>query len=242
MKTIIFDLDNTLIECGVYYRRATEAVVLYLTTQSRLPEYLVREMVNHVDLAGTALQDGFQRARFPRACAAASYALDALQGLEPDRTRADHASAIADRVFDAPYETYPGVDEMLQRLRASGWQLAILTKGDAAVQQLKLHRFRGHVDHLRVVPKKTTAEWDSFRADIGATQDLTWAIGDSLRDDIAPAKAAGLHTVHVLNDSSAWGYESVDAVATLTVDRVTDIILGYYAFRSRSPETAGVTT
>lgn len=224
MKTIIFDLDNTLIECGKYYKQAMQAVVLHLVTATQLPEDLVFEMVEHVDLAGTVLQDGWQRWRFPRACAAASYALDGLQGQQPDVRRAAHVQAIAERVFDAPYEMYDGVEELLTKLRREEWQLAILTKGDTDVQLRKLHQLIPYVDSVKIVPKKSADVLKRYIEELHATMRDTWVVGDSMKDDIYPAHHLGLQAAWVCNPSSHWGYEDAEPYGyTLRVDAVTEL-------------------
>jgi FMN phosphatase YigB (HAD superfamily) len=247
--TLLFDLDGTLCECGVYYVEATEAFVRYQVERTGLAEAVVREVVEQVDLAATMLPDAFRRDRFPRSFYAASLALDALAadrlmpityeaqeevdrqllalemmgativypervevhpGCQPDVAAAQESFRLADAVFDAPYELFPGVRETLMLYGSQGWQLLLLTKGDKAVQERKIKindldpLFHGVV----VTPEKSVELLDWYLTQAAADRTRTWVIGDSMRDDMGPALALGLGAIHVTRGGSTWAYDN----------------------------------
>lgn len=220
---LLFDLDNTLLECGQYYIDAQKRVVDLIHSATNLPKTFINSVVESIDVASSALPDGFSRSRLPRSYQAASLALDAVAGIPPSVLRSVAAYEIGDSVFSAPYPLYPGTVPVLEAY-SKHYRLILVTKGDEEVQRRKiainnLDRFF-KPDHTFITLKKSPALYASILERFDLDPHTTWMIGDSLRDDIGPASEVGMRTVEMRTSTGRWGYENQNHVA----DRViTDL-------------------
>jgi FMN phosphatase YigB (HAD superfamily) len=245
--TLIFDLDGTQCECGIYYAAAKDAFVAY--QHARHPDLapaLIGDVLEKLDLVCTSAPGAFTRARFPRSFRAASYALDViagacgapvapdLEGTEgkatapyrgPDIAAGDASYRIGDAVFDAPYELFDGVVETLQHYRALGWQLLVYTKGDYQVQESKLqrHGLLDLFDGVFITHEKTPELLNWIVHVSRCAPQATWMIGDSLKDDIAPAVALGLGTVHVAGGHQ-WVYNDAQVKPLRTITALPELL------------------
>src|SRR5690242_2580 len=111
--TLVFDLDNTLIECGLYYKQAEQALLTLVNQQTSVPEAIVKEIFSAIDVASAKMPDGFARSRFPNSFAAAAAVCDVIQGRRPNPGLMERCWNIGDDVFRAPYELYPKAKEVL---------------------------------------------------------------------------------------------------------------------------------
>lgn len=119
---------------------------------------------------------------------------------------------------------YPGVPELLERLRAAGVALAVVSnKGDFAVQELVSRQFPGAFDAVlgecedRGVRKKPAPDMvEAALGRMGAPRDRLAYVGDS-EVDVQTAANVGCPCVSV-----SWGFRSraqlVEAGATCIVD------------------------
>ncbi|MCZ6782086.1 MAG: HAD family hydrolase [Proteobacteria bacterium] len=99
---------------------------------------------------------------------------------------------------------FPGALETLVALRDRGVPLALLTNGGARFQRAKIDRFElaSHFEIVLIEEEFGVGKPDErvFRRaldHLGVAPGETWMVGDSLRADIAPAVALGLHSVWV---------------------------------------------
>lgn len=105
---------------------------------------------------------------------------------------------------EARMEPLPGALEAVDRLRAEGHRLALVTNGGPALQRAKLARF-GLESHFHAVFVEGELGYGKpdprvFRAALGAVAagpDEAWMVGDNLSADIAGAQAVGIHAVWV---------------------------------------------
>lgn len=233
-RTKIYDMDGTLIQCGIYYDQALDRAAKHLEALTQLPFAASRKLINDIDLAAVSLPNAFHRSRFPDSFAAAAYAALRLTGTSPGHPDASGIAGdlwnIGDAVFNAPYDLLDAtVIETLKRDRASGWQLILYTKGDTGVQQLKIdrHNFDAYFDAIYIVPKKDV---DTLRAIMHQNQvdlETSWMIGDSKKDDIAPAQEVGLKTALVVQGNHSWSYnDHVIGEPTMTVGSVSQVADG----------------
>lgn len=236
--TKIFDLDQTLCRCGVYYAQALGAGAAALARASGLAIERMLELLQRLDLDAVHLPGhAWGRERFPNSFRAAAYAIGAILGMPLDERESlgNELYAIGDRVFEAPYELYDGVKETLLRDRGRGWQTILYTKGAVEVQQRKIdiNDLARHFDHIYIVQGKTK---EQLLRIIGACEvDIaeSWMIGDSAKDDIAPAQALGLNTALVTVGGHHWAYNDSEIdPPTITVESVRDVpsFIGEYAY------------
>ena len=116
----------------------------------------------------------------------------------------------------------------LSALRGRGYKLALLTKGDEAVQERRIEHsgLRPYFDIVRIVSEKTTEAIKAVVKDLGVDPPSAWMVGNSMRSDVLPALAAGVQAVWI--NAHVWEYErSHDHLVdhrVLTVDRIDDLL------------------
>lgn len=235
--TLIFDLDNTLVECGQYYTDASEAFAELQASTTGCPPKFALDLHQVIDVEMAKRPGGFRRDRFPTSFAATSLALDAIQGKAPDSAKAHKSFEIGDSVFTAEYTPYDGAIETLHHYRAGGWQLVLLTKGDKEVQSYKIdrHNLRNFFDHIYITLTKSPEYLGQVLQEVDARPSHTWYMGDSVRDDIGPALKLGIGAVEVATGTGKWGYENAQHVADYVVPNVD-------AIRKFIPQLAIATT
>lgn len=208
--TLLFDLDGTLCRCSEYYVTCLERFADFQAGRLGCTPEFARNMVNVIDLAATKMTNAFDRERFPRSFMATSAALDVLFGRVISHEIMDESFDIGDAVFHAPYSLYDGAIDVLRQYQRGGWQLGLVTKGDQQVQQRKID-INGLAeffspDNTFIVGGKDVGLFNSIIDKLAVDRTMSFMIGDSLRDDIGPARAAGLQTVLVERDAS-WHYD-----------------------------------
>ncbi|MFP5468942.1 MAG: HAD family hydrolase, partial [Alphaproteobacteria bacterium] len=120
---------------------------------------------------------------------------------------ADHA--LANRIADALHvlrdreiSLIPDAHETLDRLRAAGVRLALVTNGATEPQWEKIRRFdfQHRFDHIQVEgdvgfgKPETEAYLHALRA-LDADPQSAWMVGDNLEWEVAAPKRLGIHTV-----------------------------------------------
>jgi putative hydrolase of the HAD superfamily len=118
------------------------------------------------------------------------------------------------------FRAYPEVPAVLERLRAAGARLAVVSNWDVSLHDvLERTRLRDLVDAVVISAELGAAKPDPaiFRAALerlGATAGEAMHVGDSMEHDIAGARAAGLDAVLVARDG-AEAPDDVRVVASL---------------------------
>lgn len=223
-RAAIFDLDGTLVRCGEYYEACNTQGAQYLAKVTGLAEEACRTIMAKTDLAATTLPNPFLAERYPRSFAAAAMAACHIAApsrpeLIPYSTHMSRMEQIGRAVFDAPYAEYEGVQPMLEQLRADDWYLILFTKGDSDVQtrKIRLHGYETLFDTCIITPQKSIAHLERLVRDFTIDVAQSFYIGDSLKDDIIPAKAVGLKTIYVVQEP-VWAYDNGESTpdASLT--------------------------
>jgi putative hydrolase of the HAD superfamily len=130
-------------------------------------------------------------------------------------------AAVEDALLAAiRFRAYPEVPAALERLRAGGARLAVVSNWDVSLHDvLERTHLRGLVDAVVISAELGAAKPDPaiFRAALerlGATAAEAMHVGDSVEADVAGARAAGLEAVLVARDG-APAPEGVRVVASL---------------------------
>lgn len=128
-------------------------------------------------------------------------------GREPDGARADLADAIAAEFGArrrAALRLYPGAVAALERFRARGLALGLVTNGDARQQRDKLERFAlgPHFDAVLIEGefgrgKPDAAVYRHVLDALGAAPGEAWMVGDHLEFDVAAPQALGLRVAWI---------------------------------------------
>lgn len=190
-NTVIFDLDGTLLDTLSDLAAAANHALAAHNLPARTVDEVRRFVGNGIGLL------------IKRAVPA---------GSSPELTEAVHRS------FTEYYKAhcadttapYPGIMELLQKLRSAGCRTAIVSnKADYAVQELAQNYFDGLLDAAcgeragiarKPAPDMVQAVMDMLQADA----DSTVYIGDS-DVDIETARSAGLPCISI-----TWGFRSRD--------------------------------
>lgn len=199
-QTLIFDADDTLWECNRYFEEAIHTFIDFLHA-----EHLTREEIREV-------LDNFERSNGYGARAFAKSLVDTYRhfATENDPGDEERIERLGLRILEQEMAPIAGVAATLAALRPHH-TLLLFTKGDEEEQQVKLRRssLTDFFETSIIAHDKTI---DTYR-DIVDSLDLdpssTWMIGNSMRSDILPALAAGLHAIYVPNPHT-WHLEHAD--------------------------------
>ncbi|MGE4547961.1 MAG: HAD family hydrolase [Intestinibacillus sp.] len=203
VKTVIFDLDGTLLDTLGDLADATNAAL-------RRHGYPTRTDGEIRAFVGNGIRNLMQRA-LP-------------SGADDDAISA----CLAD--FRAHYDAhmmcrtapYPGIPELLAALRKRGIRMGVLSnKYDPASRALAAHYFPGLIDQTfgerPGVPRKPDpASTRELLQTLGAAQETTLYVGDS-GVDMETAQNAGLYAVGV-----TWGFRGRSVLAEAGADALID--------------------
>lgn len=224
MKNLIVDLDGTLVVCGRYYAAANEEVADTLAHLYGVEKELALELMAFIDVWAIRINkaDGFRKERFPKSLAAAvavtQFMTDPNGWIYPSVM--EWALHRGNEVFDfekSPYTPFEGALETLQQYRDAGWQVTICTKGDPEVQAGKIarHGIDKIAHHVEIVPRKDPEMLRHVCEKLGIDPATAVYVGDSVRDDMVPAKALGMKAVRVgTRSADKWLFDSSEDKAS----------------------------
>ena len=119
----------------------------------------------------------------------------------------DLAHEVAEKYRDlrqARSTLFPGAMDALDRLRAEGVRLGMMTNGAAATQRAKIERFglAPYFDHIVIegefgAGKPDRRVYDTLLSALDVTPADAWAIGDHLEFDVLAPMQLGLHGIWV---------------------------------------------
>jgi putative hydrolase of the HAD superfamily len=190
---LIIDADDTLWENNIYFERAFDAFVDYLSHSSLTPQQ-VRDVLDEIESANARVH-GYGSANFGRNLQQC-YERLAERDVCDDDLRA--VVGFAEKIFDAPMEVIDGVPETLEYL-ASRHDLTLFTKGHPEEQKLKIDRSELGIwfGHTAIVKEKDAAAYRELIVERGMDSERAWMIGNSPKSDINPALEAGINAVFV---------------------------------------------
>ncbi len=216
LQRIVFDMDDTLLQTGVLYRRALRRFADRVREQfpqvSDSKEVITRqEIIDQESLA----QQGFSKERFPRSLAETwkYYCRGCGEDPRPDDLR------VAEEIGRSVYETIPdpldGMNDLLVDL-SRRYDLVLYTMGDPTVQRPKIreHNLAEHFQELHIVPAKDTETLARVVQPYLPEQVLL--VGDSLRSEIRPALDLGVPCVY-RKPEFPWSYHQVELEESVPV-------------------------
>jgi len=201
-QTLLIDADDTLWENNVYFERAIAGFISYLDHHTYSPAE-VRKALNEQEHA-TIAAHGYGLASFTRSLVAVYEKLSTGPVTEHNIKR---VRSFARSVAEQEIELLPGVAETLAEL-AGRHRLILMTKGDQAEQADKLARsgLAKYFSAVEIVAEKDAAMYGAVIARHELKLHRTWMIGNSIKSDINPALAAGLHAVFLFHKDT-WVLE-----------------------------------
>ena len=207
-QTLLIDADDTLWENNVYFERAIAAFISYLNHHEYSPAE-VRQALNAQERE-TILAHGYGLTSFTRSLVAVYERLSPTPVTEHNIKR---VRSFARSIAEQEIELLPGVEETLADL-ALRHRLILMTKGDHAEQADKLARsgLAQHFNAVEIVAEKDPATYRAVIARHELTPHTSWMIGNSIKSDINPALAAGLHAVFLFHkDTWVLEHAALDA-------------------------------
>jgi putative hydrolase of the HAD superfamily len=207
-QTLLIDADDTLWENNIYFERAIAAFIGYLNHHEYSPAE-VRQALNAQERA-TILAHGYGLTSFTRSLVAVYQRLSPAPASEHNIER---VRSFARSIAEQEIELLPGVAETLAEL-AARHRLILMTKGDQAEQAAKLSRsgLAQHFSAVEIVAEKDPPTYREVIHRHELAPRTSWMIGNSIKSDINPALAAGLHAVFLFHkDTWVLEHAALDA-------------------------------
>jgi len=202
--TLLVDLDDTIIDYGGSAEASWREVCS--STAAQVANLDAATLFAEIDRVRKWFWSDPERHREGRAdlrAASARIAQQALAGLGYDRP--DLAHDIAERyrdLRDAAVALFPGAVDTLERLRASGVRLGLLTNGTGHDQRRKIDLFdlARHFDCIQIegefgCGKPEPRVYLAALAALGGRPETSWMVGDNLEWDVAAPQRLGLRGV-----------------------------------------------
>ena len=201
-QTLLIDADDTLWENNIYFERAIAAFIGYLNHRSYTPAE-VRTALNAVERE-TILAHGYGLSSFTRSLVTC---FERLSPAPMTEEKTQQILSFARSIAEQEIELLPGVKETLAEL-AGHHRLILMTKGNHAEQADKLARsgLSGCFSAVEIVQEKDPPTYREVIARQELTPHTSWMIGNSIKSDINPALAAGLHAVFLFHKDT-WVLE-----------------------------------
>lgn len=204
-RAICFDLDDTLIDFSSNVLTAWDEACALATTTGLDAASLAPEVLRVRDWYWDDPERHTRGRRDLRSASAeiVAMAIETL-GVTPE---AGLPRRIADRYRDLREESItimPGALQLLDRLRAEGVALALVTNGSTADQRSKIGRFdlERRFDHIQVegefgVGKPHDSVYRHVVERLGIPADASWFVGDNLEWDVTAPQRHGFTGIWV---------------------------------------------
>jgi putative hydrolase of the HAD superfamily len=220
---LIIDADDTLWENNIYFERAFDEFVEFLSHSSMSPAE-VRAVLDEMEEANARIH-GYGSLNFGRNLRQCYEHLVEREVREEDLQQ---VMSFAQRILDCPMEVISGVPETLEYLSLRH-DLTLFTKGHPEEQKLKIERsgLGAFFGHTAIVKEKDAAAYRRLIDDRGMDPRRAWMIGNSPKSDINPALAAGLNAAYVPH-AHTWVLEKQEirpngSGALLVLERFADL-------------------
>lgn len=190
---LIIDADDTLWENNIYFERAFDEFVDFLSHATLTPTE-VRAVLDEIEDANAKIH-GYGSHSFGRNL---RQCYERLAERAIDARDLATVMGFAERILQQPMAVIDGVRDTLEYLSARH-ELTLFTKGHPDEQTLKIDRsgLRGFFAHTAVVREKDVAAYATLATDRSLTLERAWMVGNSPKSDINPALAAGMNAVFV---------------------------------------------
>jgi putative hydrolase of the HAD superfamily len=204
-QTLLIDADDTLWENNIYFERAIAAFISYLNHHTYSAAE-VRKALNAVERE-TILAHGYGLTSFTRSLATCFERLSQAPLTDEKHQR---ILSFARSIAEQEIELLPGVADTLAEL-AGRHRLILMTKGNEAEQADKLARsgLSSYFSAVEIVAEKDSPTYSAVLDRHELAPHTSWMIGNSIKSDINPALAAGLHAVFLFHKNT-WVLEHAE--------------------------------
>jgi len=237
-QNILFDMDDTLIHCNVYFDlvldQFTDLLLTWFASHS-ISAQAIKDKQYQIDTVGVAYV-GFTAEHFPESLVETYRHFSLMTGRKTDEAEMELLLKLGQSVYEREVEPYPDMAETLQTLRDEGHILYLYTGGVETFQKRKVEMVKlGEFFDERIFIRQHKNA-DALRLILEEHQfdrENTWMVGNSMRTDINPALENGIKAVYV-PAIQEWDYNMVELASEPTVSFFTVPALKYVPERIRS--------
>ena len=211
-QTLIFDLDDTLINSNKYFIKAENEFVKQLKEWfQKVPIEEIKE--KHKEFHLKYLEEyGLYSLKYPETLEATYVYFCKKYNKELRNTEIKLIHEIGQSLFKFKVEPLPNMYKVLKKLKADGHQLFLYTGGDIENQcrkitQLDLEPF--FEEGVFIFENKSKIALQKVLNQISAEKKSTWLIGNSLKTDIKQAIDLGINAIYIPS-AIEWSYNILD--------------------------------
>lgn len=209
IKTLLIDLDDTLISNHyVYYKPQLEAVLMICTDLEEFspPPIQIIEMTTKWQVDNITEVGYISKICFPQSFLVIYRELCSKINRPPNPKVESAIAVCAMNYILQQYKIFPGVKETLEKLPQ---RKIMVTRGVSEVQDYKIDNveLRGYFDDIEIVNVKTPQTYLDLLTKYNLIAEETVMIGDSFRNDIKPALQAGLKAIQIEAGIVQWDWE-----------------------------------
>jgi len=208
-RAILFDLDDTiLVAFGPGPSQWRRTIAAFADRLGALEAQLVAAAIQAAttELWADPARHKYWRHRIDEArrkiVANAFAELAAAGHPAPPEAIGDAMAEAYNAQHDAELEMFPDAHETLDRLKARGVKLALITNGAAAPQRAKVVRFalEHRFDHIQIegehgFGKPEERAYTHAMTALGVGPDETWMVGDNLEWEVVAPQRLGIHAI-----------------------------------------------
>jgi putative hydrolase of the HAD superfamily len=204
-RAILFDLDDTILAAG---QRLEILRLIAREFELELLPFLPDEIAERLDAALAAFWSDPARhkiARFGIPEARRQVIADAFVATGSEHMSPELAERFATRFAayrDQLTDFFPGARETIEKLKARGVLLALVTNGGSATQRAKIERFSlaPLFDHIQIEGEHDFGKPDEraylhAMSVLGVEAHETWMVGDNLEWEVAAPQRLGIFAI-----------------------------------------------
>ncbi len=209
-RVLLVDLDDTILEFGRIAPRVWRELAPGFARGLGLEAQVLVDAIEAAANAFWADAARAARGRLDLKSSRRQIVSTAFDALRVGEARTAHTLADAfTEARDERIALLPGAVDALERARAAGSRLGLITNGSAQAQRAKLQRFdlARHFDAILIegefgVGKPDLAVYREALRRLEARPDDTWMVGDNLEWDVAAPQRLGIFAVWIDPDAA----------------------------------------
>lgn len=223
IKTIIFDLDDTLVKTSKLYDQAREEFSLLMEKFGfEKEEVLVK--LDEIDIKNIR-QYGFVKERYPYSLGETYEYFSQKNGKEIVPELKKKIEELGWQVFRHIPELVDGVYQVLDIL-SQKYFLILATLGDPQIQEkkLRLTGLKKYFSVIYVLRYKNVEEYQNILIEQKLEKKNTWIVGNSIRSDLNPGLKLDLNCI--LIPTLTWKFEKEEPLSEnyLKIDSLKELL------------------
>jgi len=223
IKTIIFDLDDTLIKTSKLYNHArNEFSSLMQELSFNGEESLIK--LDEIDI-NYIKEYGFVKERYPLSLGKTYEYFSQKNGKEINSELKKKIEDIGWQVFRQIPELVDGVYQVLETL-SKKYFLILATLGDPQVQEEKVRvsGLKKYFSEVYILKHKNVEEYQNILREHNLDKKDTWIIGNSVRSDLNPGLKLGINCI--LIPYLSWKFEEEEPLSEnyLQLDSLKEVL------------------